>query len=249
MTRVARCRSLVQYSKMAAFRNEVRTALINRLEMLLTNITECISTEADANALDNVRDSAEDLYHILASLSAYQSFEDLYGTGLLQNSRRLVDVLQRPHLIDETPRDTQRSRPGRTKFEVSRDQLEYFVEHNFTAVQIANMLGVSLSTIRRRMRENHIDSSQPFSQITDEQLDNVVIDIKRSHPKCGYRMVIGHLRSRGIKVQQHRVRASMRRVDPEGTLIRWMTAIHRRKYYVKGPNSLWHIDGYHKLIR
>ena len=168
---------------------------------------------------------------------------------LLNNSRRLVDVLQRPNLIGETLTGTPRPRPGRSKFEVSRDQLQYFIEHNFTAVQIANMLGVSLSTVRRRMREHHVDSSQPFSQITDEQLDNLVIEIKQAHPRCGYRMVIGHLRSQGLKSQQHRVRASVRRVDPEGTLVRWMAAVHRRTYSVKGQNSLWHIDGYHKLIR
>ena len=25
--------------------------------------------------------------------------------------------------------------------------------------------------------------------------------------------------------------------------------LHRRQYSVSGPNALWHIDGYHKLIR
>jgi hypothetical protein len=142
-----------------------------------------------------------------------------------------------------------RSMPGRPKFEISSDQLQYLIEHNFTAVQISNMLGISLSTVRRRMHEQGLNTSQPFSPLTDEELDSVVVEIKHHHPKCGYRMVLGHLRSRGLKIQQHRVRASLRRVDPEGTTVRWMAAVHRRKYSVRGPNSLWHIDGYHKLIR
>ena len=43
----------------------------------------------------------------------------------------------------------------------------------------------------------------------------------------------------------------MRRVDLEGVVYRRMTLhpVHRRKYSVPAPNSLWHIDGYHKLIR
>ena len=52
-----------------------------------------------------------------------------------------------------------------------------------------------------------------------------------------------------LKIQQHRVRASLRRVDPEGSTSRWMAAVHQRTYSVKGPNSFWNIDGYHKLVR
>ena len=52
-------------------------------------------------------------------------------------------------------------------------------------------------------------------------------------------------------MQQTRIRQSMRRVDPEGTLLRplEMKTICRRKYSVAGPLSLWHIDGNHKFIR
>ena len=34
-----------------------------------------------------------------------------------------------------------------------------------------------------------------------------------------------------------------------GVELRSRTALHRRVYQVKSPNSLWHLDGYHKLIR
>ena len=39
------------------------------------------------------------------------------------------------------------------------------------------------------------------------------------------------------------------RVDPTNTAIRRSKAIRRRVYHVEGPNSLWHVDGNHKLIR
>eukprot|EP00118_Oscarella_pearsei_P001194 m.6840 g.6840 ORF g.6840 m.6840 type:complete len:102 (+) comp17011_c0_seq1:229-534(+) len=38
------------------------------------------------------------------------------------------------------------SAPGRPRFVVSREQLEYFVELQFTATAMADMLGVSLRT-------------------------------------------------------------------------------------------------------
>lgn len=39
------------------------------------------------------------------------------------------------------------------------------------------------------------------------------------------------------------------RVDPRGVQMRFRQVLHRRRYNVTMPNSLWHIDGYHRLIR
>lgn len=49
----------------------------------------------------------------------------------------------------------------------------------------------------------------------------------------------------------YRVQNSLRRVDPEGSLARQLSmhVLRRRAYRVPAPNSLWHIDGNHKLIR
>ena len=43
----------------------------------------------------------------------------------------------------------------------------------------------------------------------------------------------------------------MRRVNPEGVLLRALTinTTNRRKYGVYAPLALWHVDGNHKLIR
>jgi hypothetical protein len=49
--------------------NGVRTALITRLEMLLTDVSECLSTELD-DVIDRIRDFSEDLYRCLANLTA-----------------------------------------------------------------------------------------------------------------------------------------------------------------------------------
>lgn len=57
----------------------------------------------------------------------------------------------------------------------------------------------------------------------------------------------GYLLSCGYRVQQHRIRQSLRRVDPHGCTLRQLQA--RRVYRVPGPRSLYHIDGNHKLIR
>lgn len=41
----------------------------------------------------------------------------------------------------------------------------------------------------------------------------------------------------------------LRNSDPTNLALRWGLVATRRSYSVLGPNSLWHIDGYHKLIR
>eukprot|EP00118_Oscarella_pearsei_P001197 m.6839 g.6839 ORF g.6839 m.6839 type:complete len:146 (+) comp17011_c0_seq1:585-1022(+) len=63
-------------------------------------------------------------------------------------------------------------------------------------------------------------------------------------------MLYGILIGMNLKVQQSRVRESLRRCDPDGVAIRWIASVHRRAaYHVYGPQALWHIDGNHKLIR
>lgn len=90
-----------------------------------------------------------------------------------------------------------------------------------------------------------------YSEMTNEELDAIVADIKSTMPDCGYRMMKGALKSRGFLVQWERVRASMHRVDTVGVLTRMssMGCIVRRTYSVPCPRSLVHIDTNHKLIR
>ena len=79
-------------------------------------------------------------------------------------------------------------------------------------------------------------------------LDRVVDEIKRDHPNDGERLMIGHLRQRGIFLPRARIRASIHRVDPINTQLRRRVTV-RRTYYSEGPNTVWHVDGHHKLIR
>ena len=94
------------------------------------------------------------------------------------------------------------------------------------------------------------------SQLSDRELDDIVRDIQTQFPTCGNHpmqglsvLMQGHLMSRGIRVQQYRVRESQQRIDHSGSVLRRLTVIRHRQYQVDGPSALWHIDGNHKLIR
>ncbi|XP_041864795.1 uncharacterized protein LOC121654644 [Melanotaenia boesemani] len=122
---------------------------------------------------------------------------------------------------------------------------------NLSVPCIAKLLGVSVRTVFRRMRDFGLSVSELYSSISDEELDNVVTAIKHDMPAAGYRMVRGRLRSMGIHVQWARMAASMHRVDSVGILSRLarLGCVVRRTYSVRGPLSLVHVDTNHKLIR
>lgn len=71
-------------------------------------------------------------------------------------------------------------------------------------------------------------------------------------PGIGERMLMGHFRSLGHRVQRRRLRESIKRVDPIGVVQRrenLQRRITRRVYNVPHPHYIWHIDGNHKMNR
>ena len=54
-------------------------------------------------------------------------------------------------------------------------------------------------------------------------------------------VIQGHLLSRGLRVQQHRVRELQRRIDPCGTKLCHLHVIDRQTYKVRAPRSLYHL--------
>lgn len=138
---------------------------------------------------------------------------------------------------------------GRPKIDITASVLDYFLSHGFSATTIAMILQVSLSTVRRRLSEHGIRVRNLYSNVSDTELDRAITSIQHQHPNCGYRMMSGFLAQLGHRVQQSRIREAMARTDPEGMISRWCNTIQRRQYSVFSPNSLWHIDGNHRLIR
>ena len=142
-----------------------------------------------------------------------------------------------------------RQRRGRPSIDIPEEQLEMLLEQHFTEADIARMLQVSPRTIRRRIIQYGLENITAYSDVSDSELDEITTHFVQSHPYCGKNSYQGFLRSAGMHVQQSRVRESLRRVDSIAMDRRFRLALHRRRYSVCMPNSLWHIDGHHKLIR
>ena len=141
------------------------------------------------------------------------------------------------------------SRPGRPKLHIPRICLLQLRETGFSWIQVANMFMVSKWTILRRVNEFGLEDVKRFSDINDEELNNIVASFFQEHGNfVGFSLIQGHLQSIGIHVQQRRLRQAIREVDPYNTQIRYALVISRRAYNVRAPNSLWHIDGHHSLV-
>lgn len=99
------------------------------------------------------------------------------------------------------------------------------------------------------MRECNITMRSRYSSISDTELGRFVANICSRNPNLGERSIDGLLRAHGVMVQRHRIRDILHAIDPEGVQYRLRRVLHRRQYSVESPNALWHVDGYHKLIR
>ena len=133
---------------------------------------------------------------------------------------------------------------GRPRIWVDQTKLKFLKSLHFKWTDIASILGVSEKTLRRRAREWNIST---YSLVSDHELDVIVRRHSEEFPHCGEAMMKGYLLSIDIHIQRERLRQSIRRVT--GSEQRNSHNIYRRTYSVPGPNSLWHIDGHHKLIK
>ena len=83
--------------------------------------------------------------------------------------------------------------PGRPRLVINTAVLESMIELGFSVVSIANVLGVSRSTVCRSLTETGLSASQKYCCISNCDLDDVVQSISHAFPNCGYKMMMGHL--------------------------------------------------------
>lgn len=230
-------------------------ACLQSVVTLLRGLCTTVASLEDGDTITRVTlDSF--LYGVERVYRELVAYELLVGECLTQEEREAIDCVREAVRVVRTagervlviPSMIARSR-GRPSFVITREQLESLIETNFTVPQMAHMLGVSVSTIRRRMDLYNLSIRAMYATISDEELDHLVQVIHRQFPMCGSKQMAGHLLVRGFCVQQNRIREPQRRIDPDGVVMRRLTVTRRRQYNVSAPLSLYHIDGNHKLIR
>ena len=222
---------------------------LNSLRHTLLDLARRLQQDTvSEDVADYVLFRLEQISRHLVRLADNMQVFDTVRTSLATVTRMLSEVERNWHY--SSPAVTYQPRTvGRPRFEIPREQLQYLVDYEITIPEMSRALGVSESTIKRRMREYNISITDRRTAISDNDLDNIVRSIHRDFPNAGYRRVQSQLVLRNINVPQLRVRECMQRTDPEGVAMRWLSLTPRAVYCVSGPLALWHIDGNHKLIR
>jgi hypothetical protein len=152
-------------------------------------------------------------------------------------------------LFNEVVISTYSGNVGWPKLEITCDTLQSLLDTAFPLANSADMHGISRSTIYRRMKEHNMSVRECYSDMSDEELDQKVRDIKARMPHVGFRMVKGSLRAMGHRVQWPRVGESLQHVDGASVRMTELHCILRLIYSVPAPLSLVHIDTNHKWIR
>uniref|UniRef100_A0A3P8SBA6 Integrase core domain-containing protein n=1 Tax=Amphiprion percula TaxID=161767 RepID=A0A3P8SBA6_AMPPE len=179
-------------------------------------------------------------------LILFESFSQQIGgvteiTEALQNLHYLVQCdindSSMPIVEHETEVGPGSGHPNVT---IEREHLKNLLDTYLPVACIAKFIGVSRSTVYRRMQEFDMSVRGTYSTMTDQELDILISSIKSQMPNAGYRLVQGHLVTMGLRVQWWRMMASMHRVDAAGIFSRLteIGCVVRRSYSVQGPLSL-----------
>jgi len=241
--------------------------LFDGLKFLLSTITsfeesersQSLSLEDIEQAADRLITAADTMQLLISDIENNNNFSDV--TSILNETltkvRNLIDQLQRYRnswsgVFNEnaysSPTESTGQGTGRPRYVIAEEQIRFLRELHFPWKKIADLLGVSESTLRRRRSIYGMtgDEEPSWTQISDNDLEKIVQEIQELTPNIGQARLLGALRSRGLNIQRWRVRNCLRTLDPIGTALRWRSAIYRRKYSVPTPNALWHIDSNHK---
>lgn len=117
------------------------------------------------------------------------------------------------------------------------------------AMLASHRIIVSKRTLHRILRSRYV--YRRTNRFTCSQIDQVVPVIQRLFAQSGslhgYRWFHARCVQEGLVISREVVRQILGIVDPDGVASRSARRLHRRQYFARGPNFIWHLDGYDKL--
>ena len=163
--------------------------------MTIVNVTNIKSVFTSAIANCNDQEERDILsYYDSALHELLQSFRSM----ALKYERDLDTLLSMPHSTSYQTPVLSTGRPGRPRFNISSDQLQYLSSMSFTWADIASMFGVSRMTIYRRRLEYGL--LHHGVEIEDRMLISLLQEMRVDFPDMGEVLVLGRLRALGYRV-------------------------------------------------
>lgn len=103
---------------------------------------------------------------------------------------------------------------GRPRVVINVEHVELLRSCGYTWNEVADAIQVSRTTIWRRLRDAGVHLSK-YSDISDQELDTIVVQFQNSNPNYGQQLLQGHLKAQGIHIQRRRLRECVQRTDPD----------------------------------
>ena len=172
---------------------ELRQTLITRIEGMIHDVQrELHANNVEHETLDGLCFRGEQLARQVARLVTANVLDSSVLNCLMFAYEKLTFCSQRVESEETGYRAALLNSGGRGRpsYQISREQLVYFLRERFSRREVADMLRVSLSTVACRIREHGLVNLLPYSTISDEDLDGVVRDVQALFPNIGYRRML-----------------------------------------------------------
>lgn len=145
-------------------------------------------------------------------------------TAFIQPLQQFLDVPPAPPSYN-IPR-IYTGRPGRPRLAIDLPRALCLHALGASWERVAQAMGVVRRTIYYHLERAGITTTEAvYSDISDDDLDELVAEISLSHPFDGAGIIRGHLLTRGHRLPMLRVQESLKRVDPIGVLTRYVTSL------------------------
>ena len=174
-------------------------------------LEECLRNVEEGKSLDYISYRFELILLTVMQIEYTNigSFEFIAALGQLLLEVR--EVLESLLYCEHTKNDSRclflvSGEAGRPSFEIGYDVLLFFIEHGFNARRISEMLGVSKSTVFRRLRQYSLSTKPDGIYITDKELDEEIDLAVKDFPYFGIRRMKGLSCSKNINVSWQRIR-------------------------------------------
>ena len=157
---------------------QLRDSLATELECVL-NATEAALQLIQANdtTLNSVANDIDTLRVVCRSaLDYYRVFQ---ASALTSSS--CATAISPVQVVTQ-------GRRGRPSLVVNIEQVELLRSVGYSWSEVSNLLSVSRTTLWRRFHDLNIPTSR-YSDISDQELDNIVQSIQESHPNVGLVML------------------------------------------------------------
>ena len=153
--------------------------------------------DLDTDEWEALGSYADDIHQLQVCLEAtyeeWREYMDSMETGSSRLRLQSSQGYRAPFIRSSRPQ------PGRPRFYIGQDQLQYLSAMGFSWADVARLLGVSRMTVYRCRRQLGMTTDE-LSSISDEQLEQELITMRRDHPQYGESLVCGHLRSKGYRI-------------------------------------------------